>query len=197
MLTSILSRFRQFRDDASGSVSVEFILAMPFVFWSFMGIYVFFDGYRQSAVNLKAAYTISDLISRETTELNDTYIDSMYELMGLMTRSSSTVKMRISVLRWDEDDDRYYVDWSENRGFIAEHDNNTVQDIADQLPIMPDNERVILVETRNVFVPLYKVGMENKNLDNFVFTRPRFAPQVAFEGVIISGGDHDDGSGDA
>jgi hypothetical protein len=195
MLKTILKKLRRFNSDTSGNVSVEFVLAMPFVFWAFMGVYVFFDGYRQSSVNLKAAYTISDLISRETTELNDNYIDSMQSLLQVMTRATSSVKMRVSVLRWDQDEERYYVDWSENRGYPAVHTDQTVQQIEDDLPIMPDNERVILVETRNVFVPLFNVGMENKNLDNFVFTRPRFAPQVAYEGVIIDGGDHDDGTG--
>ncbi len=195
MLKILLKKLRQFNRDTSGNVSVEFVLAMPFVFWAFMGVYVFFDGYRQSTVNLKAAYTISDLISRETTELNDTYIDSMHSLLQVMTRATSTVKMRVSVLRWDQDQERYYVDWSENRGYPTVHTDQTVQQIEDDLPVMPDNERVILVETRNVFVPLFNVGMDNKNLDNFVFTRPRFAPQVAYEGVIIDGGDHDDGTG--
>ena len=90
--------------------------------------------------------------------------------------------MRISVVRWDQDDDRYYLDWSEARGlnYLA-LSNNDLLNIEDELPTMPDNERVILVETSNTFVPLYKIGMDNIDIDNFVFTRPRFAPQVVFE----------------
>jgi hypothetical protein len=146
-----------------------------------MACYVFFDGYRQSALNLKAAYTISDLISRETEGINDAYIDSMVEVMRLMTRATSRVDVRISVIRWDEGDDRYYLDWSANRGYATELTNDNIRDIEAQLPVMPDNERVILVETNNVFVPLFSVGLDNINLDNFVFTRPRFVSQLVWE----------------
>ncbi|MEX0279552.1 MAG: TadE/TadG family type IV pilus assembly protein [Arenibacterium sp.] len=188
------ARFKTFAEDTSGNVTVEFVLAMPILFWTFMASYVFFDGYRQSANNLKAAYTISDLISRETATINDAYIDSMLELLTLMTRTPSEVDLRISVIRWDAADDRYYLDWSENRGFPAELTNANIADIEDKLPVMPNNERVILVETNNVFVPLFKVGLDDINLENFVFTRPRFVSNVAFEGLNEGSGTHDDDS---
>ena len=184
MLTRLLkSRFKRFAQDNSGSITVEFVLAMPILFWSFLAAYVFFDGYRQSAVNLKAAYTISDLVSRETSFIDDDYIDSMLNLLQLMTDASSSgdVTMRISVIRWDQDDDRYYLDWSANRGFSEELTNANLNDLKDRLPTMPDNERVILVETNNVFVPLFNIGMDDINLSNFVFTRPRFVSQVPWD----------------
>jgi Flp pilus assembly protein TadG len=179
-IKSLIARLKFFAADTRGSISVEFVLVMPILFWAFMATYVFFDGYRQSAVNLKAAYTISDLISRETEVITDDYVDSMYSLMQLLTRSTSSVSLRITVIRWDEGDDRYYVDWSTNRGYALNLSDATIGDIESKLPVMPDNERVILVETINTFVPLFNVGMDNKELSNFVFTRPRFAPQVLY-----------------
>ncbi|MFK7751455.1 MAG: TadE/TadG family type IV pilus assembly protein [Sedimentitalea sp.] len=183
MLSQMLkARLSAFWQDTRGNISVEFVLAMPILFWTFMAIYVFFDGYRQSAMNLKAAYTISDLVSRETDPINDDYIDSMHAMFKLLTRATSPTAMRISVVRWDEDADRYFVDWSADRGFGSELNNATVSAVESKLPTMPDAERVILVETTNTFVPLYGgVGMDNIDLDNFVFTRPRFAPQVVWE----------------
>lgn len=190
MMNAIFARLKRFGQDTSGTVTVEFALIMPTLFWAFMATYVFFDGYRQSAINLKAAYTIGDLVSRETDAINDAYIDSMVEVMELMTRTPSDVDLRISVIRWDADDDRYYLDWTANRGFIDELSNATIGNIEDKLPVMPDNERVILVETNNVFVPLFNVGLDDINLANFVFTRPRFVSQVLWEQT-----DTDDGSG--
>lgn len=177
----IRSFLTNFWNDTRGSVTVEFVLAMPFVFWAFMASYVYFDGYHQSAANLKAAYTISDLISRETSEINDAYIDSMYSLLGMMTYSSSDLSMRISIVRWDEDDNRYYVNWSKIRGNQSELTDGTVGDLAGKLPQMPDNEIVILVETKNTFEPLFRIGLEDTKLENFVFTRPRFVDQIKWE----------------
>lgn len=194
MLQRILHRLKGFARNTDGNVSVEFVLAMPMVFWAFMGVYVFFDGYRQSTVNLKAAYTISDLLSRETNAVNDDYIDSMHSLLQLLTRARSVTNLRVTVVRWNADDNRYYVDWSESRGFGGALTDATVSQFNDDLPVMPHLERVILVETRNVFVPLFNVGMDNKNLENFVFSRPRFGPKLDFEGPIGGGDDHDDGT---
>lgn len=177
---TLIRRAKRFSSETNGSVSVEFVLTAPILIWAFLACYVFFDGYRQSAVNLKAAYTISDLISRETGIINDDYIDSMHELLKVLTRSGSDSKLRVTIIRWDEDDDRYYVDWSEDRGFNMEVTDAHVVTIADKLPVMPDNERVILVETANTFSPAFKVGIDETELENFVFTRPRFAPQVVF-----------------
>ena len=175
--TTLLKRFR---DDTTGAVTLEFVLVMPFLFWAFMATYVFFDGYRQSSLNLKAANTIGDVLSRETNGVNDAYIDSMHEMLKLMVRAETELTLRVSVLRWDADDERYYVDWSTVRNRETALDDDMVQDIAHRLPAMPDGDRVILVETSNRFVPLLNVGLGEQQLTNFVYTRPRFAPRVAW-----------------
>lgn len=180
MFKPLASLFHRFGTDTRGSVSVEFVIITPILFWVFMATYVFFDGYRQGAQNLKAAYAIADMISRETEAINDDYIDSMEAVLQLMTRVDTPLKLMVTVVRWDEDDNRYYVDWSESRDHGSERTNSTISDIADKLPVMPDNERVILVETEAIYVPAFDVGVGTRTLDNFVFTRPRFAPQVVW-----------------
>lgn len=180
MLTHLLSRLRRFRDDTRGSVTVEFALMAPLLFWTYCAGYAYFDAYRQGSVNLKAAYTIADLVSRETRALNDDYIDSMYEMTQLLTRTNSPVSLRITVVRWDEEDDRYYFDWSEGRGGVLPMTEDDMDGIETRLPVMPDGERVIVVETWNTWEPAVEMGIGTTVLNNFVFTRPRFAPQVVF-----------------
>lgn len=176
----LLDYIRNFRDDTRGAVSIEFVMMMPLLFWAHMAIFVYFDGYRQSTVNLKAAYTIGDILSRETQEVNDTYIDSLHSMYKELTRAGSQTALRVTIVRFDETDDRYYVDWSANRGFDGAISDANIGSLHTQMPTMPDQERVILVETQNIFVPLFGIGMTNKTLYNKVFTRPRFAPQVVW-----------------
>eukprot|EP00903_Cladosiphon_okamuranus_P021863 g20099.t1 len=145
----------------------------------------------------KAAYTVSDLISRETAALNDDYIDSIYTLGKLMARAGSDMSMRVSVIRWDANDDRYYVDWSVERGDQMEiWTDANVTALNNKLPLMPDQERVIVVETWNDVEPAFRleaIGVGKREIYNLVFTRPRFASQVAFEGSVVSDGSvHDD-----
>ena len=184
---------KTFRRDTEGSVSIETAFYLPFLLMIFASIYTYFDAFKQESANLKAAYTVSDLVSRETNAINNDYIDSMQSLTELLIRSDSTISTRISVIRWDEDDDRYYVDWSVNRGtaFFSWTDA-TISEVEDNLPAMPDQERVILVETQNSVDAAFKIGLPDMDIYNFVFTRPRFSPQIVFEGNLTSGGNHDD-----
>ncbi len=176
------SVIRRFSKDTRGSASMELIITAPLLFWAFMAMYTFFDAYRQSAINLKAAYTIGDILSRETTAIDSDYIDSMYELYQFLTTSGSGVSLRVSVLRFDEDDDRFYLDWSTVRGGFLAYSDTQIINLKSALPVAPDQERIILVETSNTWTPLFGgTGLQTTNLDNFVFTSPRFAPQLAWD----------------
>lgn len=183
-LKSILEALRKFGKDVSGAVTVEFVIIMPALMWAYGASYVYFDGYRQSAQNLKAAYTIGDMISRETNAITDAYIDSMYSIAQLLTRARNPMSLRITVIRWDEEDDRYYLDWSEPRGSVVALTEDNLLEIADKLPVMPDNERVILVETWNEWQGVFNTSLGTVPLDNFVFTSPRFGTQVLHEDML-------------
>lgn len=202
---------KRFASDTDGSIAVEFAIYLPLILFIFAMVVTFFDAFRQESINLKAAYTVSDLISRETQELNEDYIDSMQDMAELLVRPDSELSLRVTLVRWDEEDARYYVDWSKARGDqYTPRSDADITAIADQLPNMPDQERVILVETHNLVRPVFPiVFLELRDADfsddddallqqslmeinSLVFTRPRFAPQVRFEGIINPGPAHDD-----
>ncbi|MFW8594852.1 TadE/TadG family type IV pilus assembly protein [Cribrihabitans neustonicus] len=190
---ALARRFGSFARDTRGSVSIEFAFYAPLLLSLFAAIYTFFDAFRQENVNLKAAYTISDLISRETNYVNEAYIDSMHALAGLLVRGDTALSTRISVIRWDETDNRYYVDWSKVRGAAyAEWVDANINTVKDKLPAMPDQERVILVETKNSVEPAFNIGLPSLAIENFIFTRPRFAPQVVFVESKGNGNGHND-----
>lgn len=195
MFNALRHRLTCFRQDREGSISVEFALYAPLLLGVFAAFYTFFDAFRQESMNLKAAYTISDLISRETNYINNTYLDSMYSMAGLLIRGDTTFGMRVTVVRWDEADQSYYVDWSKVRGggYVEWTDAN-INVVKDDLPAMPDQERVILVETNNTVDPVFRIGLPTMEINNFVFTRPRFAPQVVFVDDTPNGNSHNDGA---
>lgn len=198
-VASLRSALNRFRRDEEGSVAIEAAFYFPLLLAMFAAIFTLYDAFRQESISIKAAYTISDLVSRETATLDDTYMDNMYLLTQAMTRDTRDVSMRISVVYWDEASESYGVDWSVERGTGLDIWNNgTINTVADNLPTLPDQERVILVETWNNLLPIFDVGLDNFDLYNFVFTRPRFAGQIIFEGMRASDGPvHDDGTEDA
>ena len=72
MLTYFKTKIRQFRRDEEGSVIAEAVIMLPTLFAAVLATFVFFDAYRNQAINLKANYTISDAFSRESDMINNT-----------------------------------------------------------------------------------------------------------------------------
>ncbi|GAA6161165.1 MULTISPECIES: hypothetical protein [Ruegeria] len=178
--------FRSVKRDESGILTVEAILIFPMLVWTITGAFAFFDGFRQSAANLKAAYTVGDLISRETGTVTDTYVDSMHELLDRMVNSRNDIQLRISLIVYDAEDDRHYVRWSAIRGYCEAWTNDNIGNMRDNLPPMPDQDTLIIVETSNRYQPIFGsnwvVGSwvsEDHTFRNFVFTRPRFTNEIA------------------
>ena len=179
---SRLSRLvHRFRDDSRGSLTVEAVVILPILFWAMLAMLVFFDGYRQSSLNIKAAYTIGDMLSREVDPIDNAYLNGLYQLQQQLARSANAPKMRVTVARYDGAKKEFRRDWSHQRGGVTALSDNDVRAMTDRLPAMPNNERVILVETWADYEPPFNVGLKRQDLYNFVFTRPRFAPQLVFE----------------
>lgn len=170
---------KRFLGRENGSISVEAVLVIPILFWAIMAGYTFFDAYRQNASNTKAAHTIGDLVSRETREINSEYIDSMVEMFKLMVANDTDLKIRISLVLYDAANDNHSVNWSAIRGeYVEKLTDDNIGLYKDLLPPMSDQNTLILVETSNTLVPIFRVGLDNIELKNFIFTRPRFANNI-------------------
>ena len=157
-------------------------MVFPLLFWSMWTSYTYFDGYRQSARNLKAAYAIADILSREKNEVNAQYITTMYDLQKFMIADRSAVSMRVSFVRWDQPDERHYVLWSCERGESYEElTDATVMDYKDRIPVMADNATMILVETKDHYTRPFKIGFGDNefSIEKFIFTQPRGYHQIA------------------
>ncbi len=181
MLRQWLDRLRAFREDTRGNLTVEAVILMPVIFWAFATTFVFFDMFRQNSVAHKAAFTIGDMLSRETLEITPTYMDSTLTLFDMLTDGElENPGVRVSVVRWDEDTQSYDLRWSEARGVAQELTPAEVGLWDDVLPSMVDEEQIILVQTWADYKPIYRIGMGTQQFETFVFTRPRFAPQLVW-----------------
>ncbi|MDQ2089454.1 TadE/TadG family type IV pilus assembly protein [Marimonas arenosa] len=176
------ARIAAFAGETRGSVTVEAVIMLPILVWAYTALYTFFDAYRQTSINHKAAYTISDMISRETTEINDQFIDGAYQMLNFLTRSTDARDMRVTIVRYHEDTTSYDVEWSETRGSVSALASGDLIGWEDRLPVMVDQEVLILVQTWTDYsAPFGIVGLNNQTIETFVFTRPRFAMQVCWE----------------
>ncbi|MEP5154008.1 hypothetical protein [Planktotalea sp.] len=182
MKTFILSKLRDFARETKGSASVEAAIIFPVVFWAYAASFTYYEAYRAQTVAEKAAYTVSDMLSRETLAITPEYMTNARNIYkDLSGLNPGETALRVTLLRWDEEDLTFTVDWSEHRGDIPQLSDLDVTDYDELLPPLVDNERIILVETASDYDPAFSVGLAPRTIETFVFTRPRFAPQLVWE----------------
>lgn len=183
--TKILAqRLRAFRNDLRGSLSVEAVLIFPLLMWAYAAMFVYFDAFRAQNTNLKAAYTISDMVSRETNGVSANYIEGLNTVFDYLTKSTEPTWVRVTIVYCDQDcyDPARVLkkDWSYATDGKPKLTDADVQGSYDsKIPILPLGERLIMVETFVDYQPAFNVGLDGFTFENFVATRPRFAGQVA------------------
>ena len=182
-LTQLSKRFRNFRDDCSGTITLEAVITLPLLVWMLAATFEFFEVHRFKSAREKATYTIADMISREQDVVTATYMDNTKTLFDEIANDDGLNQLRVSIVWYDESDDQYNVSWSEVRGtgILTALTDGDVSDAHDDYPLMTDGEEVIVVESVSNYDPHFDVGLSDGiNIETRVFTSIRFAPQICF-----------------
>ena len=182
MLKALTKRLRRFAAETEGNVTIETVIFLPLMVAVLGATFALHDAFRYKSLNIKAAFTISDAISRQTDPIDNAYLDGMVELLEYLTRSEGPYSIRVSQVRYNANSGKYLTDWSRTRGDFDGLTNSDLAQMHDKLPVMLHNERVIVVETATVYEPPFEVPglMEADLFYNYGFTRPRFAPKVVW-----------------
>ncbi len=183
LLHTLSRRLRAFVRGDGGTVTVEFVLVIPLLAWCFLGTYTFFAAYRTQSINVKAAYTIGDQLSRETDFITPVYMASLGELHDFLVQSDDATRLRVTVFEYESNDDSYRVIWSQGVGQAARATDSAITDVRERLPVMPDEEIAILTETWIAFAPADFSGLEDMTFYESIVTRPRFANQLCWNPV--------------
>jgi hypothetical protein len=186
---------KRFGDDTRGAMPVEGVMASTFLIWWYVASFQFFDAYRQKNINLKAAYTVADMVSRETDAIDGNFVDGLNTLFDYLTFSNKPTWLRVSSVYWDGANSLNKVGWSYATGSHPVQNNTTIQYKVNQIPVMPVGDTIIIVETFMAYEPIFNIGLNAMWYDSFITTRPRFASQVQFENTMGTGETvHSDGS---
>ncbi|RBI72361.1 pilus assembly protein [Roseovarius sp. TE539] len=183
ILNRFINRLRGFREDDEGSIMIEAVVTLPLLIWVLAATYEFFEVHRYNSARDKASYTVADMISREMGTVTPTYIDNTKELFDRITNDDGVNQLRISVIKYDAEDDEYFIGWSQVRGSGAMtplRDADVENDHA-ELPIMDDGEEVIVIESVSSYPSIFDVGIDDITVGTRVVTSPRFAPQILFD----------------
>ena len=179
----ILRRLTRRARADDGSVTIEFLLMTPLLAFAAMAMLVYFDAQRSQSLDLKAGLTVADMISRERDPVNDTYIDGAYELQKLVNLHDKSPDLRVTLVRYHTRDDtdgstevdpHFHVVWSETRGSkFAELTDADMKHYTARLPVMADEDRLIVVETEIDYEEPLGVGLSTAKFNSFTFAGPR------------------------
>lgn len=186
-MTAFYRLTRRFRHDETGTLMAEAVLVLPFMLWSYLALFVYWDSYRAVNTVQKAAYTISDMISREMVPVTENYIDGMDVMMEHLIDQDQDSKTRVTEITWSQLNNRYEVFWSRSPdNALPRLTTSSVAALADRLPVMADGDHVVLVEVEVNYEPSFNVGLGNQTMKEFIVTRPRFVPRICLTGVACS-----------
>ncbi|MFC2968376.1 TadE/TadG family type IV pilus assembly protein [Acidimangrovimonas pyrenivorans] len=175
--------FTRFLRDERGTVLVEAVLVLPFLMWGYVATFVYFDAFLTQTINLKSAYTIADLISRQVNVLKPADIEGMKKVYDFLNKTKTTGEsgwIRVSDIYWDDTNKVYKVSWSYATDGQPILTNQTINNYASRLPKLAIGDTEIVVETSLTYTPAFNVGISPRTFSQFVVTRPRMAPDVKF-----------------
>ncbi len=171
-LRKMLARFGR---DETGVLMAEAVLVLPFMLWSYLALFVYWDSYRAVNTVQKAAYTISDMISREVVAVSDPYITGLDSMLEYMIDQDQDAKLRVTSIYWSDTNNRYEVHWSRSpHGAMPQLTTGSLANMSNRLPEMAGGDFVVLVEVAVNYQASFNVGVGNQTLNQFIVTRPRF-----------------------
>ncbi len=172
---------RRFFREETGVLSTEAVLILPLLMWGYLGLFTMFDAFRLQNINVRAAYTISDMLSRETEDVTPDFLAGLNSIFALLIRSPYPTVLRVTVVRYDEANDDMILVWSHVAGGTGGKvpiTEATMDEFDNRIPVMANAATGIVVETWGGFVPMLNIGIDAQYFENFVVTRPRFGPQL-------------------
>lgn len=189
MPTRLKTSFQGYLRDESGVLLAEFLILIPMVVWGFLALFVYWDVFKTINITQKAAYSISDLLSRQVVVTTD-FLDGTQEILSFLTPTIPESRIRITSMEMDEGtniqtawdgDDKYDLLFSHSPGGkVPLRTQATIQELNAVVPTLQDLESVIIVETWVDFEPRFDtgvlnfaLGVEDQTFTQLIVTRPR------------------------
>jgi hypothetical protein len=179
-MTRLRTSLRAFGRDESGVMLAEFLILIPILIWGFIALVVYWDVFRTINANQKAAYSISDLLSRQEVVTEQFATTGLFEVLKFLVPGGREPRLRITSFEFDErtpeanlntwGDDKYVLLWSRVTGTTIRPDGfkpvpyveSDLQPLnATIIPMMDDGKGAILVETWVDYTPRFDIGILN------------------------------------
>ncbi|WP_226779240.1 TadE/TadG family type IV pilus assembly protein [Oceaniglobus trochenteri] len=187
IMTHLRRKLRAFAKDSTGSYTVEAVLILPLLLWAMLATFTFVDGYRMQALNLRATYTISDLLTRQWNPVDRDFMVGLGKYHEFLTNNGHDTSLRVTVVYYDAEKDNHVLVWSyttdASKPKITKGD---LPSLASSLPVLANADSAVIVETWMDYEPPFKIGLPETVFNNRVVSSPRFVPQLLWTGPSVS-----------
>jgi Flp pilus assembly protein TadG len=184
MIQMLLRAVRRFRESETGTFTAEAVVIFPLLVWSYTAMFVFWDAFKTQNVNLKATYTIADMISREQRTIDQSYLDGARAIYAFLSTGNENHRIRVSVVRNRVDEfgeAALSLEWSQVSGEgVANYTD--IDQVSSIIPMLAANDSVIVVTTFTDWRPVFNAGLSPMTLTETSVTAPRFMPQILWQG---------------
>ncbi len=181
------AHLRGFARDTSGSSVIETVLILPVLMWAMLATFTYVDAYRMQTMNLRATYTLSDLLSRQSNPVDAAFMGGMAQYHEFLTNFAHDTILRVTVVRYDLANDSHILVWSHSSDpSVPAIGQGDLPLMSKALPVLADADTAIIVETWMEYAPPFDIGLPGSSFSNRIVTSPRFVPQLLWSNVAIS-----------
>ena len=177
---------RRFSARTSGSVTIEGIFIIPVMALGMTGFYAFWDAYKTQNVVQKAAYSVSDMLSREMIPATPAFIDGLDRTLEYLI--GSDVRIRVTSVRRVANGplglQGLDVLWSYSPGNVMlPLTEATLTEVEPDIPMMAVGSNMVVFEVSVPYSPVTEI-LELDTIRETVAMRPRFLPTLCMTGVV-------------
>lgn len=184
LLTLMRKPCRAFARNEGGTVVAEAVIVLPLFLWAYIALFAYWDAFRSMNTLQKAAFTVSDMISREQTGIATAYVEGVSDVMEFLIDEDQDARMRITSVTWSDDNDQFEVHWSASPGnTMTPQTTTSLQDYIAEIPTMSAGDFVVIVEVEVDYRPGFDFYMTDQTFRQFIVTRPRFLPCLPLDAV--------------
>lgn len=170
------AQMRRLLGREDGAINLEFVIWFPLLMLWITGFVSLFEGYARRNEAAKAAYAISDVLTRETA-VSDAKLDSYDQLHDLLIPGAQSATLRFSNIRFEDPD--YTVLWSRGYGKLPLTDAEVP---TEEIPTMLNFQTIVLTETSVTYAPVLRLGGAATRTFNFrVVSRPRNSIAIDYQ----------------
>lgn len=175
-----------FVNDKSGAALVEMALVLPVMVILFGAALVVQDGAINSYQNSKAAYTVSDMVSREDTLIDNDYFAGLNSVFRYLVGDEFPTELRISTIECTADCESdasrvLEVCWSQPTDGLPALTTAEIASYGDRTPLFSEGDTLLMTEAFLDYTPLLSSIMSPRTFETLAFTRPRIVGQIKYD----------------